>query len=45
MPNASRQARQIGLAPLDRVAAQIVAVQFDQIEGIEEDAIVLPAVP
>jgi hypothetical protein len=29
---------------LERIAAQIVAVQFDQIEGIEEHAGVMPAV-
>jgi hypothetical protein len=29
-----------GLADLKRIAPQVVAVQFDQIEGVEEDALV-----
>jgi hypothetical protein len=34
-----------GLADLKRIAPQIVAVQFDQVEGIEEDALVSAVVP
>src|SRR5262249_49431849 len=33
-----------GLADLKRIAPHIVAVQFDQVEGIEEDALVSPVV-
>jgi hypothetical protein len=33
-----------GLADLERVAPQVVAIQFDQIEGIDKDAAVMLAV-
>ena len=33
-----------GLADLERIAAQIVAVQLEQIEGVEEHASIVPAV-
>jgi hypothetical protein len=35
---------QRGLAALQRIRSEIVAVQFDQIEGIEENAFVMVAV-
>ena len=34
-----------GLADLKRVAPQVVAVQLDQVEGVEEDALVSALVP
>ena len=37
--------RERGLAYLKRVAPQIVAVQLDEVEGIEEDAVVSALVP
>ena len=37
--------RECGLAHHKRVAAQIVPIQFDQIEGMEEHAGIIPAVP
>ena len=42
---APQQARQSGLAHRERVAPQIVAVEFDQVEGIEEHARVVALVP
>jgi transposase len=38
------QACQVGLALLDRLAPQIIAVQLDQVEGVEEDEGVVAAV-
>ena len=32
--------RERGLTDLKRIAPQIVAVQFDEVEGVEEDAVV-----
>src|SRR5262249_38420139 len=37
--------RERGLAHLKRIAPQIVAVQFDEVEGVEEDALVSALVP
>jgi hypothetical protein len=42
---APQQARQSGLAHRERVAPQILAVQLDQVEGIEEYARVVALVP
>src|SRR5262249_35899118 len=36
--------RQRGLADLERIAAQVVAVELDQVEGIQEHAGVIPPI-
>jgi hypothetical protein len=33
-----------GLADLERIAAQVVAVQLDQVEGVQEDARIVASV-
>jgi hypothetical protein len=40
---AGHDRRERGLADLKRITAQVVAVQFDQIEGVEEYALRLAA--
>src|SRR5215813_12234432 len=37
--------RERGLADLKRVAPQVVAIQLDEVEGVEEDAFVSAVVP
>jgi hypothetical protein len=39
-----QQRREGGLADVERFASQVVAVEFDQIEGIQEDARVMTAI-
>jgi hypothetical protein len=38
----AQQLRQLGLAILDRLAPQIAAVEFEQVEGAEGDAAIMP---
>jgi hypothetical protein len=42
---APKQAGERSLAHCERFAAKIVAVKLDQVEGIEEDARVVPPIP
>src|SRR6516225_390561 len=34
-----------GLADLKRITPQVVAIQFDEVEGVEEDAVISALVP
>jgi hypothetical protein len=43
-PGPGQDGRKRGLADLKRVTAQVVAVEFDKIEGIQKHAGVVPAV-
>ena len=36
--------RECGLADLKRIAPQIVAVEFDEVEGVQERAVIMAAV-
>jgi hypothetical protein len=38
-----QQRRQRGLARVERLAPEVVAVQFDQVQGVEEDVAVMAA--
>jgi hypothetical protein len=40
-----KQAYQCCLADVQRLASEIIPVQFDQVEGIEEHAIIIASVP
>jgi hypothetical protein len=40
----SRSSQERGLATLERITPQVVTVQFDQVEGVQENASVIVAV-